>query len=74
MRKQISTSLEAELIRELKLYCAENDVANNQVIENALCLWLAFARDKSWREVIDFLPSGTKGGHIREFIGRVFGE
>lgn len=67
MKKQVSTSLEKSILKELKTYAAENDQAINQTIESALQLYLCIAKDKSWREIADRLPNTETGGRIQGF-------
>ena len=47
MKKQYSTSLDAELIKKIKLLALENDVPANIIIESALVAWLEmYKKDK----------------------------
>jgi hypothetical protein len=68
MKKQIATSLDADLIKSIKIFCATNDYQINQFIENASYLFLAIENNESFREIIDCIPSSKVGCKIQGLL------
>jgi hypothetical protein len=54
-RKQTSTSLEENLLKELKIHCAKESTTINETIENALKLWLALQTEQKGL-IASYLP------------------
>jgi hypothetical protein len=63
-RTQVSTAIESDLVRELKVCAAENNWKMNDIIESALHLWLAIEKDKDWNEIADCIPGSKKGNKL----------
>jgi NRPS condensation-like uncharacterized protein len=68
MKKQFATSLDENIIRELKVYCAENDYAMNDIIENSIHLYLTIACNKTNAKIIDSLPGSRAGSRIEQLL------
>jgi hypothetical protein len=61
-KKQLATTIDESLIKELKVYAAENGQQLNTVLENALYLWFAITNKKGWHEMAQCMPTGTFAG------------
>ena len=60
---QITTSLDPNIIKKLKVYCAEDGKQMNKVIENAKYLCMTIKNDESWEEIAVCLPIGDEVCH-----------
>lgn len=68
MKKQYASSMDEELLKELKVYAAEMGHSINDTIEAALYLWFFIAKDKGWKEVADCMPAGSfTGSKLQQF-------
>lgn len=68
MRKQVATSIDESLFKELKIYCAENLINLNSVIENGIYLHLAIANNKCWSDIHSAIPSSIKGCKLQQWM------
>lgn len=57
-RKQITTTIDEDILKALRVYSAENFTDINKVLEDASRLWLTLKDDKStFKDILDTLPT-----------------
>ena len=71
MKKPIATAMEEDIIKEIKIYCAESGQKLNQMLENATQLYLSIAKNKQWLEIMDNMPKSEYGMRINTAIQRI---
>lgn len=68
MIKQIIASIDESLYKELEIYCAENLINLNSIIENGIYLHLAITNNKCWSDIHSAIPSSIKGCKIQRWM------
>jgi len=59
-REKFTTNLDSDLIKKIKILAIENGRGANDLIEEALSLYLALVQDKPLEEVQDLFPTSTR--------------
>lgn len=74
MRKQITTTIDEDILKKSKRLAIDSDMNLNDIIENSLELWLILKSGISLdsiddlKTVYDRLPSDGIGGEIRKLL------
>lgn len=74
MRKQITTTIDKNILKKSKRLAVDSDMNLNDIIENSLELWLILKSDISLNEIDDIvkvydrLPSDGIGSEIRKIL------
>lgn len=74
MRKQITTTIDKNILKKSKRLAIDSDMNLNDVIENSLELWLILKSDIRLNEIDDIvkvydrLPADGIGGEIRKIL------
>ena len=59
-REKFTTTLESDLIKKMKIHAIENGRNSNEIIEEAIALYIALVNDRPLEEVIDLFPTSTR--------------
>jgi len=69
-RKQITTTLDEDILTALRVYSAENYTDVNKVLEDASKLWLTLKNEKSsFKDILNNFPI-NEGSEETKIVGR----
>jgi hypothetical protein len=74
MKIKVSTSLDESLYKIFKIHAIQKDTNFNQLLENALKLYMSIGIQNDWNAIEKYMPDNTDTGiRLKEFCHEYMG-